>query len=138
MKYHRAEYILLISGIVKISNRSYASEIKRRGGYKMFIQKRFLMVVFLLVSSFIFWSITSPCIAQEKFPSRPITLLIGYPPGGAGDLPLRYLSESVSERLGQPVVILNKIGGEGQSRSAKSKPRNLMAIRLGICRVAQL
>jgi tripartite-type tricarboxylate transporter receptor subunit TctC len=104
----------------------------------MFIQKRFLMIVFLLVSSFIFWSITSPCIAQEKFPSRSITLLIGYPPGGAGDLLLRYLSESVSKRLGQPVVILNKIGGEGQSRSAKSKPRNLMAIRLGICRVAQL
>ena len=75
--------------------------------------KKYLMIGSLLVIFLFFWTITQPCIAQEKFPSKPITLLIGYPPGGAGDLPLRYLSESISKRLGQPVVCINKVGGGG-------------------------
>jgi tripartite-type tricarboxylate transporter receptor subunit TctC len=75
--------------------------------------KKFMMIEFLFVSSFILWAVTSPCTAHEKFPSKPITLLIGYPPGGAGDLPLRYLSESVSKSLGQRVVIIDKVGGGG-------------------------
>ncbi len=75
--------------------------------------KRFLMIGFLLVSFFVVWVAAIPCFAQEKFPSKPITLVIGYGPGGAGDMPLRYLAESASKRLGQPIVIINKEGGGG-------------------------
>ena len=75
--------------------------------------KRLLMIGFFLVSFFIVWVVAIPCIAQEKFPTKPITYLHGYPVGGTGDIPHRYLSESVSKRLGQPVVIVIKLGGGG-------------------------
>lgn len=75
--------------------------------------KKLLMIGFLLVSFFSLWVVVSPCIAQEKFPSKPITYLHGYPVGGTGDIPHRYLAESVSKRLGQPVVIVVKLGGGG-------------------------
>lgn len=51
--------------------------------------------------------------AQEPFPSKPITLIVGYAPGGTSDLSMRYLAEAASKRLGQPVVVVNKEGGGG-------------------------
>ncbi len=87
--------------------------------------KRFLLIGFLLVSFFVVWVAAIPSFAQEKFPSKPITYLHGYPVGGTGDIPHRYLSESVSKRLGQPVVIVIKLGGGGSvalGELAKAKP----------------
>jgi tripartite-type tricarboxylate transporter receptor subunit TctC len=75
--------------------------------------KRFLMIGFILVSFLSVWVVVSPCVAQEKFPTKPITLLIGYPPGGTGDLPLRCLAEFASKTLNQPVVVINKTGASG-------------------------
>jgi len=51
--------------------------------------------------------------AQDNFPSKPITLLVGYAPGGTSDLSMRYLAEAASKRLGQPVVVVNKPGAGG-------------------------
>lgn len=80
------------------------------GGMSM---KRFLMIGFLLVSFLSVWVVAIPCIAQEKFPTKTITLLVGFGPGGTGDLPLRYLAESASKSLKQPVVVVNREGGGG-------------------------
>src|SRR5687767_6010270 len=44
-------------------------------------------------------------IAQEAFPSRPITLISGFAGGGVADATLRYLAESASKHLGQPVIL---------------------------------
>jgi tripartite-type tricarboxylate transporter receptor subunit TctC len=49
--------------------------------------------------------------ASEKFPSRPITLLVGYGAGGSTDLPARALAEAAAKSLGQPIVVINKPGG---------------------------
>lgn len=87
--------------------------------------KKFLMIGFLLTIVLPLGVSTSPCIAQEKFPARSITLLVGYAPGGTGDLPLRCLAEFASKTLGQPVVVVNKEGGGGTvavGEVAKSKP----------------
>ncbi len=51
--------------------------------------------------------------AEDKFPSEPITLIVGFAPGGTGDLPLRYLGETASKKLGQPVIVINKPGAGG-------------------------
>ncbi len=51
-----------------------------------------------------------PSMAQEKFPSRPITLVVPFPPGGAGDVQARLIGQQLSEKLGQPVVIDNRAG----------------------------
>lgn len=51
--------------------------------------------------------------AAEPFPTRPITFIIGFPPGGATDLTFRPLLEATSKVLGQPVVPVNKPGASG-------------------------
>ena len=49
--------------------------------------------------------------SQEKYPSKPITFIVGYAPGGASEVNSRALSEAASKTLGQPVVIVTKPGG---------------------------
>ncbi|MFT4195602.1 MAG: tripartite tricarboxylate transporter substrate binding protein, partial [Ottowia sp.] len=49
-------------------------------------------------------------IAQAAYPSKPITLIVGYPAGGSTDLTGRTLGEALSRQLGVPVVIDN-VGG---------------------------
>ena len=51
--------------------------------------------------------------ALAAYPERPITLLVGFAPGGSLDLSARALAASVEKILGQPVVIENKTGGTG-------------------------
>jgi tripartite-type tricarboxylate transporter receptor subunit TctC len=49
----------------------------------------------------------------QTFPTRPIKLLVSYPPGGASDLIARVFAAPLSERLGQPVVVENRPGANG-------------------------
>src|SRR5262249_52111976 len=49
----------------------------------------------------------------EPYPTRPIRLLISFPPGGASDLIARTLGQPLSARLGQPVVVENRPGSNG-------------------------
>jgi tripartite-type tricarboxylate transporter receptor subunit TctC len=51
--------------------------------------------------------------AQADWPSKPITIVIPYAPGGFSDTRFRLLSRKLSEKLGQPVIIDNKAGGGG-------------------------
>src|SRR5215475_6703088 len=55
-----------------------------------------------------------PAIAQSAFPTRPIKIVIGFPPGGGIDILARLIAPKMSERLGQPVVIENRPGANGQ------------------------
>ena len=55
---------------------------------------------------------TAPAAAESTYPSKPITIVVAYPPGGSTDLMGRMLGTELSSRLGQPVVIEN-IGGAG-------------------------
>ena len=54
-----------------------------------------------------------PAVAQELYPNRPIKLLVGIPPGGAPDVVARLVGQHLSESLGQPVVIENRTGANG-------------------------
>jgi tripartite-type tricarboxylate transporter receptor subunit TctC len=57
--------------------------------------------------------VTSHALAQA-FPSRPVTLIVPFPPGGSTDTAARILGEAMRGPLGQPVVIEN-VGGAGGS-----------------------
>jgi tripartite-type tricarboxylate transporter receptor subunit TctC len=56
---------------------------------------------------------TQPSEAQEKFPNRPIRLIVPFNAGGAADIVARVIGQSVSEKLGQPVVVENRPGATG-------------------------
>jgi tripartite-type tricarboxylate transporter receptor subunit TctC len=51
--------------------------------------------------------------AQDSFPSRTITVVVPFPPGGSSDVVTRAVSAKVAEALKQPVVIENRGGGGG-------------------------
>ena len=63
--------------------------------------------------------------AQTTWPSKAITMIVPFPPGGLADLVARPVAEAMSRELGQPVVIENKAGaggGIGMAQAAKAKP----------------
>ena len=67
----------------------------------------------------------SLAVAQGAYPSRAITMIVPFPPGGLADLVARPVAESMARDLGQPVVIENKAGaggGIGMGQAAKAKP----------------
>jgi tripartite-type tricarboxylate transporter receptor subunit TctC len=55
-----------------------------------------------------------PRIASaQSFPSRPVHIVVGFPPGGATDTTARLMGQWLSERLGQPFIIENRPGAGG-------------------------
>jgi tripartite-type tricarboxylate transporter receptor subunit TctC len=81
---------------------------------------------------FLCWAISTPGLAQEKFPSKPIELWIGYGAGGSTDLPARVISDSASKILGQPVVPINKPGGGSSVALSELKVANPDGYTLGV------
>lgn len=55
-------------------------------------------------------AMTSPVHAQDDWPSRPVRLVIPFPPGGSTDAQGRLLAQKLSEVWGQPVVVDNRPG----------------------------
>ena len=51
--------------------------------------------------------------AAQNFPSRPVTLTVGFAPGGGTDTAARIVAKKLTENIGQPVVVENKAGAGG-------------------------
>jgi tripartite-type tricarboxylate transporter receptor subunit TctC len=69
--------------------------------------------------------LTSGVAAQEPYPTRPITIVVAFPPGGLADLTARPLAAAMERLLKQPIVISNKPGAAGAVGNhfvATSKP----------------
>jgi tripartite-type tricarboxylate transporter receptor subunit TctC len=56
---------------------------------------------------------SDPAQAQQKFPSRPVRVVVPNPAGSQGDMLARMIAQKLSERWGQPVVVDNRTGGVG-------------------------
>ena len=46
----------------------------------------------------------------QTYPSKPLKIIVGFPPGGASDVAARTVGAKMAERLGQPIVVENKAG----------------------------
>jgi len=57
--------------------------------------------------------------AQADYPTRPLTLVVGYPPGGSTDLVARTFGAELAKRLGQTVIIDNSSGAGGALAAQK-------------------
>ena len=55
----------------------------------------------------------TPLLAADAWPSKPIRLIVPYPPGGSSDIIARSVGQLISQELKQPVIIENKPGANG-------------------------
>jgi tripartite-type tricarboxylate transporter receptor subunit TctC len=67
----------------------------------------------LLAAAVAALALPGAAIAQAGFPSKPIRVVVSFPPGGAADQIARAVSEPLSQALGQPVVVENRAGANG-------------------------
>ncbi len=90
---------------------------------QVIIQTILVKTVVALVCLF---TLAMPAVqAQDKWPSRPITMIVPFPPGGVADTVGRPVAEALSRQLGQTVVVENRAGaggGVGMAYVAKAKP----------------
>ncbi len=79
----------------------------------------------LAASFFVAWSLATGAASAQTYPNRPITLVVPFPPGGATDAIARIIQDSMTQSLGQQIVIEN-IGGAGgmiaAARAARAAP----------------
>jgi tripartite-type tricarboxylate transporter receptor subunit TctC len=82
-------------------------------------QRRCLLLAALLCT------IAGPAAAQTKWPARPIHIVVPYAPGSSPDVLARLLTDKLTQRLGQPVIVDNKPGAGGNTGTdfvAKAAP----------------
>ena len=74
--------------------------------------------VALLWASIGLWPCLAASARAENFPSRPVTIVVPFPPGGTADLLPRIIADKLRERWGQAVIVENRPGAAGTSGSA--------------------
>ena len=58
-------------------------------------------------------SLAASLAAAQEFPSKPIRLLVGFPPGGSTDVLARVLAQEARKTLGQEIIVVNRPGASG-------------------------
>ena len=78
-----------------------------------------------LLAGSLLLAVTTATVAQQSYPSRPVRMVVPWPPGGAADLTARVAGQKLSEQFGHQLVIDNRGGASGAigaELTAKSTP----------------
>src|SRR4051794_41816237 len=71
-------------------------------------------------------ALTNGASAQSPYPTRNITMIVPFPPGGQADLAARPIAQALERILGKPVIVDNRAGGGGggggNSAAARAPP----------------
>ena len=85
----------------------------------MFQQRRTLLALGLSLA------VAAPVLAQDKFPSKPVTIIVPHAAGGANDTIARVIAQKLTEQTGQSFVVDNRTGAGGNVgtvAAARAKP----------------
>src|SRR5262245_50155024 len=66
----------------------------------------------LLAVAVVFLALTASVTAQD-YPTKPVRMIVPFPPGGGSDVTARVLAAALSERLGRQVIVDNRAGAGG-------------------------
>jgi len=55
----------------------------------------------------------APAVHAQDFPTKPLRVIVPYPPGGGVDFMARIIGEKLREKWGQPAIVENRVGGGG-------------------------
>lgn len=85
--------------------------------------------------------LANPAVAQPAYPSGPITMVVGFAPGGSTDQIARIVANGLSTRLGQTVVVENRAGATGniaagQVSRSKGDGHTLLLSAVGLATTA--
>src|SRR5262249_61991834 len=86
-------------------------EIYRSDPLGLHRQIYFIVAVFVLFV--VLFDLAAWSFGQEKYPSRPITIVAPFPPGGVADLTARPVAAAMGRVLKNPVVVVDKAGAAG-------------------------
>lgn len=81
-----------------------------------------------LTSLLLALSLVTASQALARYPERPVTMIVPFPPGGVADTVARPVADAMSKALGKSVVIENKGGAGGAIGIGASARQNRMAI----------
>jgi len=108
----------------------FDGDFRMKEGSVMGVRRAWRVAVTVLVGGLL----AVPTLAAD-FPTKPVNLVVGFAPGGETDIVVRAMNEKLAEKLGQPAVVLNKVGAGGLVGAefvARSKPDgyNLLVLSL--------
>ncbi|MDB5727240.1 MAG: Tripartite-type tricarboxylate transporter, receptor component TctC [Noviherbaspirillum sp.] len=84
-----------------------------------------------LAAATVFLGATPLALAQDAYPSKPIKIIVPFPPGGSSDAVVRLVAQRLQDTLKQPVIVENRAGANGSlgiTIAAKSEPDGYTAL----------